>query len=243
MAQKRMFSLQVIDTDKFMDMPPSTRALYFHLGMHGDDDGFVSSPKKIMRAAGCNEDDLRLLALKEYIIPFESGVIVITDWNINNTLRNDRYHETTYTAEKASLCVTSTGKYILGNQVETIGIPNGSKLEPEHNITEHNITEHSIESVPLSADTPAQDAPKRKRFVPPTLEEVAEYVKSRNSPVDPQGFIDFYASKGWYVGNSHMKDWKAACRNAESWERWSKQKKERNTVKTAADYDGGDSFI
>ena len=94
MAQKRMFSLHVTDTDRFLDMSASAQALYFHLGMHGDDDGFVSSPRKIARIAGCNDDDLRLLAAKGYIIPFESGVVVITDWNINNTLKNDRYHPT-----------------------------------------------------------------------------------------------------------------------------------------------------
>ena len=87
MAQKRMFSLAVVDTDKFLDMSSSAQALYFHLGMHGDDDGFVSSPKKIARTAGCNDDDLRLLAAKGFVIPFDSGVIVITDWNINNTLK------------------------------------------------------------------------------------------------------------------------------------------------------------
>ena len=92
MALKRMFSLSVTDTDKFLDMSVSAQALYFHLGMHGDDDGFVSSPRKIARSVGCNDDDLRLLASKGYIIPFESGVIVIADWNINNTLKNDRYH-------------------------------------------------------------------------------------------------------------------------------------------------------
>lgn len=84
MANKRMFSLSVVDTDRFLDMPVSTQALYFHLGMHGDDDGFVSSPRKIARAAGCNDDDLRLLIQKNYIIPFESGVVVITDWRLNN---------------------------------------------------------------------------------------------------------------------------------------------------------------
>lgn len=61
-----------------------------------------------------------------------------------------------------------------------------------------------------------------KRFVPPTLAEVQSYVAQRQSPVDPQGFIDFYASKGWMVGKTPMKDWKAACRNAETWERWSR---------------------
>ena len=115
MAQKRMFSLQVTDTDKFLDMSASAQALYFHLGMHGDDDGFVSSPRKIARAAGCNDDDLRLLAAKGYIIPFESGVVVVTDWFVNNTLKNDRYHPTIYTAEKSMLVSDQNGRLSLGN--------------------------------------------------------------------------------------------------------------------------------
>lgn len=81
MAERRMFSKSVIDSDMFLDMPISAQALYFHLGMHGDDDGFVSSPKRIARAVGCNDDDLQILASKNFIIPFESGVIVIRDWN------------------------------------------------------------------------------------------------------------------------------------------------------------------
>lgn len=91
MARRRMFSLDVVDTDAFTEMPVSAQALYFHLGMHGDDDGFVSSPRKIEKSVGCNSDDLKLLVAKGFIIPFDSGVVVIRDWNANNTLKNDRY--------------------------------------------------------------------------------------------------------------------------------------------------------
>ena len=80
------------------------------------------------------------------------------------------------------------------------------------------------------------------RFVPPTLEEVTAYVQERGSMVDPQGFIDFYAAKGWMVGQNKMKDWRAACRNAEKWERW-KRPSTRNDVKTASDYEGGEDFF
>ena len=79
-------------------------------------------------------------------------------------------------------------------------------------------------------------------FVPPTLEEVTAYVQERGSVVDPQGFIDFYAAKGWMVGQNKMKDWKAACRNAEKWERWQRPST-RNDVKTASDYEGGEDFF
>lgn len=91
MAAKRMFSIDVVDTDKFLDMPVSTQALYFHFGMRADDDGFVASPRKIVKIANCTNDDLKVLISKGYVIPFQSGVIVITDWKTNNFIRSDRY--------------------------------------------------------------------------------------------------------------------------------------------------------
>lgn len=210
MAQKRMFSLAVIDTDRFQEMPLSSQALYFHLGMHGDDDGFVSSPRKIARAAGANEDDIKLLIAKGFIIPFESGVVVIRDWRINNNLRNDRYHETIYLKEKARLTCNEAGAYLLvepvnadGNQRLTLGIPNGTERETEHSITKHNSTENTIET----------DKPSRSpRFVPPSIDEIRAYGEEIGSSVDPERFFDFYESKGWLVGKVKMKDWKAAFR-------------------------------
>lgn len=113
MAQRRMFSALVVDTDDFTDMPTGAQALYFHLGMHGDDDGFVSSPNKIMRAAGCRQEDMELLKGKGLVIQFPSGVVVMRDWRINNTLKNDRYHPTIYAEEKNQLITTPSGRYEL----------------------------------------------------------------------------------------------------------------------------------
>lgn len=155
MAQKRMFSLRVVETDKFLEMPTSTQCLYFHLGMHGDDDGFVASPKKITTLCGCNLDDLRLLASKGFIYPFESGVCVITDWRINNTLKNDRYSPTLYATEKALLLAENPNWF-----------QDGSKTEPQHNITKHNKTKKSCAASQRSADTRFEDFwksyPKKK---------------------------------------------------------------------------------
>lgn len=239
MAQKRMFSLHVTDTDKFMEMPASSQALYFHLGMHGDDDGFVSSPRKIARAAGCNEDDMRLLAAKGYIIPFESGVIVITDWHINNTLQNDRYHETVCLDEKSTLTTDAAGRYIVGTKLEPGWNQIGSNLESEPNLTELNLTKPNLTEG--EAAKPPTRPRKYRKFQPPTLQEVTAYVHQRGSKVDPQGFIDFYESKGWMIGKTPMKDWKAACRNAESWERWNRRDK-RAEAKTSSDYSRGEDF-
>ena len=209
MAQKRMFSLAVTDTDTFLDMPTSTQALYFHLGMHGDDDGFVGSPKKIARAAGCNEDDLKVLAAKGFIIPFDSGVVVIRDWKINNTLKNDRYHETVYAEEKAMLSSDSAGRYQLVANVEPIWNQLGSTVEPEHNVTERNIAKQS-------KDVGADEPPRAARFVPPSLDEVLGYCLERGNTVNAQAFIDHYEANGWMRGKTKIKDWKACVRTWES---------------------------
>lgn len=214
-----MFSLQVTDTDKFLDMPTSTQALYFHLGMHGDDDGFVPSPRKIARGAGCNDDDLRILASKGFIIPFENGVVVITDWRVNNTLKNDRYHETIYKAEKAQLVCDDAGRYAVGSRMDPERFQNGSNMEPEHNITKHNITKYRV-----YGGNPSQ---KRSRFTPPTVEQVSQYVREQGYSVDPVRFVDHYESNGWMVGKNKMKDWKAAVRN---WNTGSPQNASRRNV-------------
>ena len=105
MAERRMFAKTIIDSDAFLDMPLSTQALYFHLSMRADDDGFINNPKKIQRMVGCSDDDLKLLCAKNFIIPFESGIVVIKHWRIHNYIRNDRYKPTTYADEKAQLTV------------------------------------------------------------------------------------------------------------------------------------------
>lgn len=114
MAEKRMFSKKIIDTDWFMDMPASSQNLYFHLSMRADDDGFVASPKRIIRLVGASDDDYRLLVAKKFIIPFDSGVCVITDWRINNYLRVDRHSDTVYIEEKKSLSIDENGRYVAG---------------------------------------------------------------------------------------------------------------------------------
>ncbi|AIY80341.1 hypothetical protein FDB15_18755 [Clostridium botulinum] len=110
MAQRRMFSLKVIDTDMFLDMPQSARLLYYDLSMRADDDGFVASPKKIQRMIGCSDDDFKILIAKRFLIPFESGVCVIKHWRIHNYIRADRYVETIYKDEKQEL-IEENGQY------------------------------------------------------------------------------------------------------------------------------------
>ena len=123
MAERRMFAKSIVLSDAFLDMPMSARCLYFTLGMFADDDGFVGGPKAIMRQCGASNDDLNILLAKRYVLGFESGVIVIKHWRINNYLRNDRYTETTYLEEKDTLTTDGKGAY---KEAEILGIPDVS---------------------------------------------------------------------------------------------------------------------
>ena len=120
MSEKRMFSKSIVLSDAFLDMPPTTRCLYFTLSMLADDDGFVNSPKSIMRQSGASEDDLKLLFVKKFVIPFESGIVVIKHWQINNYLRSDRYKPTKYIDEKSELITEPNGAYRRIEQAELI---------------------------------------------------------------------------------------------------------------------------
>ena len=117
MADRRMFAKTIIDSDDFLDMPMSAQALYFHLSMRADDDGFINNPKKIQRSVGASVDDLKLLIAKQYILTFDSGVIVIRHWKIHNYIQKDRYKPTIYEEEKAQLELKSdrNKEYILKN--------------------------------------------------------------------------------------------------------------------------------
>jgi hypothetical protein len=137
MAEKRMFAKTIVLSDAFLDMPLTARCLYFTLGMLADDDGFVNNPKGVMRQCGASEDDLKVLLSKKFLLAFESGVIVIKHWRINNYLRNDRYHETTYISEKNELLVDEQGIYHKTDDYEggipSSGIPRVDKIRLDKN--------------------------------------------------------------------------------------------------------------
>ena len=205
MARRRMFSLDVVDTDAFLDLPSSSQALYFHLGMRADDDGFVSSPKRITATVGASPDDLKLLVAKGFIIPFESGVCVIRDWKINNYLRPDRYTPTLYQEEKAQLPAMLSGGMSNGIPHVTPTVdPGKDRLEERTDKREK------------------ADMPPHKRFIPPSIKEVSDYCQERGNGIDPQRFLDYYDANGWVQGKGKpIRDWKAALR---TWERGAKQK-------------------
>lgn len=126
MAERRMFAKTIIDSDAFLDMPLSTQALYMHLSMRADDDGFINNPRRIQRMIGASEDDLKLLIAKRFIIVFESGVVVIKHWKIHNYIRNDRYKPTVYEQEKSMLKEKENKAYTIDDNLGIpLGIPNG----------------------------------------------------------------------------------------------------------------------
>ena len=223
-----MFAKSIVLSDAFLDMPLSARCLYFTLGMLADDDGFVGNPKSIMRQCGASQDDMLALLQKRYVLAFDSGVIVIKHWKINNYLRGDRYNETTYLEEKDTLGIDGKGAYIEKNKP---GIPPGI---PTVYPGKDSIGKYSIDNIYVG-ETPTDTSKKSNKFTPPTLEEVTEYCKERNNSVDANRFIDFYESKGWFIGKNKMKDWKAAVR---TWERKEITKpKPKTTQIESHDYD------
>ena len=201
MAERRMFAKTIVLSDAFLDMPLSARCLYFTLGMFADDDGFVNSPKGIMRQAGCSEDDMKVLLAKKFLLAFESGVIVVKHWRINNYIQKDRYNPTKYCDEKATLSLDENGAY------------QTAKALPEPMYTQEVYTQDRLGKDRLGKDRLGNSADKPHR---PTVEEVRAYCQERKNKVDPEQFVDFYASKGWMIGKNPMKDWKAAVR---TWER------------------------
>ena len=340
MAERRMFAKTIIDSDAFLDMPLSTQALYFHLSMRADDEGFINNPKKIQRMIGALEDDLKLLIAKKFIIPFDSGVVVIKHWRIHNYIRADRLIETNYKEEKACLSLKENGAYTLNNEIAEIekldckdarkiayansslpysftykirrafegkicpvcGKVMSSSYKQSQPTIQHNTPiskggEHEIDNISViceSCNTSIRDKEtdelnnsevidtwdriveaekqkiewfynpevlksidvshlsvtcqsndgigkdrlgkdrlgkdndeKRKRFNPPSLEDVKAYCIERKNNVDPNKFIDYYESNGWMVGRNKMKDWKAAVR---SWEKNSYDKPKQSTV-------------
>ena len=128
MAERRMFAKTIIDSDAFLDMPLTTQALYFHLSMRADDEGFINNPKKIQRMLGCTDDDCRLLIAKQFLLPFDSGVLVVKHWRIHNYIQRDRSKDTMYQNERKMLLVNPDKSYEL-TSVDTDCIQNGYKMD------------------------------------------------------------------------------------------------------------------
>ena len=192
MAERRMFAKSIIGSARFLRMPPSSRLLYYDLGMYADDDGVVEA-FSVMKQTSATEDDLRVLVSKGFVTVLnEDLVALIADWNTNNFIRSDRYHPSIY----KDLILQLNDGIPSDNQLTTIGIP--------------RLGEDSIGKVSLDKDSIGKS---NKRFTPPTVEEVEDYINEKGYNIDAHKFIDYYTANGWRVGKSPMKDWKAAVRN------------------------------
>lgn len=145
MAERRMFTKKITNSDAFIDMPLSAQALYFHLNMEADDDGFNSSPRKVQRMIGASDDDLKILFAKKFVIPFESGVVVIKHWKMHNYIQNDRYKETVYLDEKRMLTTKENKSYsIKENDVDTNCIHDVYTMDTQVRIGKNRLDKTSI---------------------------------------------------------------------------------------------------
>lgn len=163
MAERRMFAKTIIDSDIFLDMPISARLLYYDLAMRADDDGFVNSPKKIMKFVGASVDDINILISRKFIIPFESGVVVIKHWRIHNYIRKDTYKETMCKEEKSLLKVDENNSYIL-EKLPLVNEPSTNRQrvvnEPS---TQDRLGKDSIVKDRLYIGEPQKSAPKKPK--------------------------------------------------------------------------------
>ena len=173
MAERRMFAKSIIDSDLFLDMPQSTQNLYFHLSLRADDDGFVGNPKKIMRMINCSQDDIKILISKQFLIPFESGVVVIKHWKIHNYIRNDRYKPTIYTEEKKKLIEQENKEYI-------VGIPNGNQMDTQYSIGKDSLGKNSV-------DKEKKDEKEKEKTFKSILDE---YTKNKELLESLNGFVE-----------------------------------------------------
>jgi hypothetical protein len=213
-----MFTKKVTDSDAFIEMSSAAQALYFHLNQGADDDGFNNQIQIAMLKAHASTDDLKILMAKNFVIRFESGVIVIKHWRMHNTLRKDRYTPTNFQEELKRLGVKENKAYTLGCQMV-------AKRLPQVSIGKDSLVEDSIEEKSTKKKTAS-------RFRPPTVEEVQSYCDERGNNVNATRFVNYYESNGWKVGRNPMKDWKAAVR---TWERNDDQPKKKSDGSEYAD--------
>ena len=162
MAEKRMFTKKITESDAFLDMPTSAQALYFHLNMNADDDGFVNNPKMITRIVGARNEDLKILEDRRFVLPFPSGVIVIKHWKMNNTIQSDRYKKTSYVEELSKLDVKDNKSYTwkqIGNSLETDWKQFGNRMETQIRLDKTRLDKNSIENTfaPTSDDIDAEE--------------------------------------------------------------------------------------
>ena len=192
MAQKRMFDKRITESDRFTDLPNSSKALYFMAGMSADDKGFFQ-PRRLQKACGFSDDDFKILIAKNYFISFPSGVMVVTDWNKNNWLDKRRITETEYIDELKLLKIINE-KYELKSENE-LCLTNAKPMLSENSIEENSIEENSIVN--------------RAKFSKPTLEEINKYIEDKNLNVSGKDFYEYFEEGNWIDSKGNkVKNWK-----------------------------------
>ena len=212
MAERRMFAKSIIDSDDFLDMPMSARLLYYDLSMRADDDGFVNAPKRISKLTGASDDDLKVLCAKRYIIPFDSGIVVIRHWKIHNYIQNDRYKETMYKDEKKSLDIQ--GKVYekrtdntLQEDITNECIQNVSKMDTQVRLGKASQGKNSLGKArndDLEVKSIGEVITDR-----PTLADISNYIELKKYKVIPERFYSYYSQREF------PKNWKAVI---DKWE-------------------------
>lgn len=195
MAQKRMLNRKIIQTDSFFDMPLSAQCLYFHLNLEADDDGFIANVNTIKRMIGASEDDLKLLCVKKFIIKFESGIVVIRDWLVHNTLKKDRYHETIFLKEKNCLAITDSKSYEL---IEARWFQNGSILEPQIRLELEEVSKDkiSIDKYSIELDKEFSRYLDQNQFSYQKRETILKLVLQTKKSIEKKTNTKLSASKG-----------------------------------------------
>lgn len=217
-TKRRMFSEEITNSDSFLDMPQEVQLLYFHLGIHADDDGFVSNPKMVQRVIGAADDAIKILYAKKFLIPFDSGVCVIKHWRINNQIRKDRYKETKYIPEKSSLFIRENGAYTknpelalpvpqgffstVGNQLATKGIPTVATDKVSKGKVRLDKNKHVATKKVATGEKPEQK--KEKVFNPLGAELIKEFEiinpackRMYNHPIQRQACDDLIENYGF----------------------------------------------
>ena len=211
MAERRMFAKTIIDSDAFLDMPLSTQALYFHLSMRADDEGFINNAKKIAKMIGGTEDELKLLIAKRFIIPFESGVVVIKHWKIHNYIQNDRYKPTLYTDEKSQLYIKPNKAY----STECIQVV--SKTDTQDRIGKDSIGKVRLEREDI-----------------PTLDQLKEFHTEKQMTFDLMKFYDYFTTGNWVDSKGNkVTNWR---QKMVSWQNKENPTKKRYTVEKESKY-------
>ena len=196
MAERRMFSKTIIDSDAFLDMPLAAQALYFHFSMQADDDGFINNPKKTQRMLGASDDDLRILITNEFIIEFPSGVVVIKHWKINNYIRGDRKRETVYPDEMALLETKRNGAYALAQDTETESLNslkavderekthNDGQVTAQYSIGKYSIDKYSTDKNSIDKDSIEKSSKEKKQDNKNNTKEYNPPLSVKNSPIE-----------------------------------------------------------